>query len=198
MDMHELIEQSQDCIADVVSAEEDDDLSAAYDCLDRTSLCVIFEIMERTHNFVFRCCRCCLKKSSQICKAKSSFFGPVTFRPSLHAPLLSTAIVPFFLTVPIPSGRCAWSDRIPRITPIAGRFLFLRHFVKEYIMTITNHIQKIQSLCHDVFYDVDHRNYQQVKVHLVNIDIHVRAACRHIERLQNAHDPPLVSEEDKS
>lgn len=35
MELHELIEQSQDCIADAKYADEDNDLSSAYDCLNR-------------------------------------------------------------------------------------------------------------------------------------------------------------------
>ena len=35
MDLHELIEQAQDCIADAIVAEQGGDLSAAYDYLDR-------------------------------------------------------------------------------------------------------------------------------------------------------------------
>jgi len=35
MDLHELIAQAADCAADAVCAEQNGDLSDAYDCLDR-------------------------------------------------------------------------------------------------------------------------------------------------------------------
>ena len=34
MDLHELIEQSQACVADAIIAEQEGNLSSAYDCLD--------------------------------------------------------------------------------------------------------------------------------------------------------------------
>jgi len=35
MNIHELIRESQNCIADTVCAEQNDELGSAYDCLDR-------------------------------------------------------------------------------------------------------------------------------------------------------------------
>ena len=35
MDLHELIQESQGCVADAICAEQEGDLSDAYDCLDR-------------------------------------------------------------------------------------------------------------------------------------------------------------------
>ncbi len=49
MDLHELLEQGQDCIADAVSAEEDGDLAAAYDSLERLHDLLILEFVPMEH-----------------------------------------------------------------------------------------------------------------------------------------------------
>lgn len=45
MELHEIIEQSQDCIDDAISAEEDGDLSSVYNCLNRLYDLLITELV---------------------------------------------------------------------------------------------------------------------------------------------------------
>lgn len=49
MDLHELIGESRSCIADAVSAEQGDDLSSAYDCLDRLYELLAEELVPMEH-----------------------------------------------------------------------------------------------------------------------------------------------------
>ena len=49
MDLRELIEQSQACIFDAVIAEQEDDLSSAYDCLDRLYDLLTEELVPMEH-----------------------------------------------------------------------------------------------------------------------------------------------------
>ncbi len=55
-------------------------------------------------------------------------------------------------------------------------------------MTITNHIQRIQSLADDVLQLVDHKDYGNAHILLDEIEKKVRLAHRHIDHLQNVSD----------
>lgn len=49
MNLHELIRESQDCIADVTIAEQEGDLSSAYDHLDRLYDLLTEELVPMEH-----------------------------------------------------------------------------------------------------------------------------------------------------
>jgi hypothetical protein len=49
MDLHEIIEQSQDYIRNAVIAEQEGDLSSAYECLDRLYDLLTEELVPMEH-----------------------------------------------------------------------------------------------------------------------------------------------------
>lgn len=59
---------------------------------------------------------------------------------------------------------------------------------KEYIVTITNHIRRIEELSGGVIHLVDARDYENAHMLLDEIEKKVRAAHRHIDHLQNVTD----------
>lgn len=71
-----------------------------------------------------------------------------------------------------------------RVRLWAFRFLFQCHFVTEYIMTITNHIRRIEDLANQVIEHVDDREYEKAHCALDDIEAKCHAAHRHIDHLQ--------------
>ena len=67
---------------------------------------------------------------------------------------------------------------------LAGLLFFQRHYVTEYIMTITNHIRRIEDLANQVIEDVDDREYEKAHCALDDIEAKCHAAHRHIDNLQ--------------
>ena len=72
-----------------------------------------------------------------------------------------------------------------RVRLRAFRFLLLCHYVKEYIVTITNHIRRIEDLAEQVIENVDDREYGKAHCALDDITNKVRLAHEHIDHLQD-------------
>jgi len=75
-------------------------------------------------------------------------------------------------------------------------FFRLRHFIKEYIVTITNHIRNIEDLAPQVIEFVDARQYSLAHCALDEIEKEVRRSHRHIEHLQNVSEFCPIPKED--
>lgn len=67
---------------------------------------------------------------------------------------------------------------------LASRFLSFSRFVKEYIVTLTDHIRKIQEHAERAIEHVDDRDYACANVALDNIEANIHSARDHIENLQ--------------
>lgn len=74
----------------------------------------------------------------------------------------------------------------------AARRLFQRHHVKELIMTITNHIRRIEYLADQVIVHVDERNYCAAHSALDDIIVRTLLAHEHIDHLQDVLPVELV------
>ena len=96
-------------------------------------------------------------------------------RPSVDGAEAST----FFVHYRASSYSCVGSTALRGPQPVIQR-----HFVKEYIVTITNHIRRIEDLASEVIGHVDAREYQKAHCALDDIEKKVRSAREHIDHLQ--------------
>ena len=74
---------------------------------------------------------------------------------------------------------------------LSGRFFYFRHFVKEYIVTLTNHIRRIEELAAQVIVLADSRDYPQAHLALDEISSRVHSARVHLDHLQDVQ-PKLI------
>ena len=166
----------------------------------------IIDGMERTRCFDFVCVTCSLKKSLYPARNNDGFFWSVTFRPLEQCWSMSTAQVGFTFPPPtheviqrpacVPfldpsirvSGRTLPGSRRSCLEPQPAAFFPICRFVKEYIVTLTNHIRTIQDFASTCLIHVDRKEYPQAHICLDDIEARVRAVRRHIEHLQNVRD----------
>lgn len=144
-----------------------------------------------------------LKKSPTINQVKNDFFRPVTSFPSgrqysfpdpvagfeqsiftNHSTSVPATVPIFFLDFACGGLQSFQPFSLSRVV-LAVRPLFQCHFVTEYIMTITNHVRRIQDLADQVIAHVDDRNYCAAHSALVDIEERVCLAHEHIDHLQD-------------
>lgn len=77
--------------------------------------------------------------------------------------------------------------------PLAGRRFFLCHFLKEYIVTLTDNIRRIEELSNHVIVYADAREYEQAHIALDDIESKVHAVRDHIDHLQEVSPRVPVS-----
>lgn len=141
---------------------------------------------------------------------KLSFVNPVTSNSLRRDPFFQEAVVgiPVDLAVwamqSVPTtdlvfsaliatgGRSHFRGSLSVNPPRTGRRFFKCHYVKEYIMTITNHIRRIEDLAELVLMHVDDREYGKAHLALVDIEIRTRLAQEHVDHLQQVTPRELV------
>lgn len=106
------------------------------------------------------------------------------------------AIPVSFLSMPGCLYLCDQSFLLYRIRSpysLAGRTFSLSHFIKEYIVTISNHIRRIEELSEAVIAHVDSREYREAHSALDDIEARARAAHAHIDHLQSLSSDFLLT-----
>jgi len=73
-----------------------------------------------------------------------------------------------------------------------GYLRFFHHFIKEYIVTITNHLQRIGDLAAQALVYVDGRDYPQAHSALDDIESGVHSARVHLDHLQDVLPRPVA------
>jgi len=147
-----------------------------------------------------------LKKSVTLSLDVKYFFGPAISFPTDGGVYVRTAVagLPVDLTpdnlqsMPAtvffpdvgftPGGLRSFQQLHHVIVDLAGRLFSKCHYVKEYVMTITNHTRRIGELAAQVLKHVDDREYVEAHEDLDYIETRVRLAHRHIDHLQNVTD----------
>lgn len=81
-------------------------------------------------------------------------------------------------------GRFTGRNILHRNLPLTGRFLSFHHFVKEYIVILTDHVRRIERLTAQTLVHVQEENYQKVREDFDNIHVHTTAAQQQLEKLQ--------------
>ena len=158
--------------------------------------------MKRLICLPLRCSHGGLKKSLYTTQVKDGFFGPVTSFPSSRQLSFPCAVAGLLVdltylhlqSMPVTvlfqaldfarGGRQHRFVHFQSPSCLAGRHLFQCHFVKEYIVTITNHIRRIEDLAEQVIEHVDARDYQKAHSALDDIGTRVRLAHEHLDHLQ--------------
>ena len=169
--------------------------------------------MNGTHNFDLSVSHGDLKKSVTLILIINRFFRYVTFvlsgRVFCHRSVLVAlaALSPGARLGPSPPlypglslyfaccgrRRHTLHNCLTRIRHV--RLLFKCHLVTEYIMTITNHVRRIQELSDLVIEYVDDREYAKAHTVIDAIEKRARLAHEHIDDLQDLVSPSLVPAE---
>lgn len=106
--------------------------------------------------------------------------------------LLTPSTVVLFLAGMVRFGYARLKVAPGRVLLRANRFFRQCHFVTEYIMTITNHIRRIEDLANQVIEHADNREYEKAHCALDDIEAKCHAAHRHIDHLQEVTPRSLV------
>ena len=138
--------------------------------------------------------------------SKPPFFSPLPATVPFFRPRLEQVGPPAFRLIDrclsIIHNRLALTGRFRLVNSFAavqrrsGLFFFLCHFLKEYIVTITNHIRRIEELAASVLEHVDARRYPEAHIALDDIESKCHSARAHLIHLQDVLPPVHVPKGD--